>query len=56
MFQGPSPRLGSLPGNEVILKLCLEVLPILELPFVWEMNSKLIKRERESEQEREIRW
>lgn len=35
--------------NEVIQKLSLEVLPILELPFVWEMNSKLIKkRERET--------
>lgn len=33
--------------NEVIQKLSLEVLPILELPFVWEMNSKLIKKERE---------
>lgn len=29
------------------MKLSLEVLPILELPFVWEMNSKLIKKNRQ---------
>lgn len=38
--------LEGLAENEVIQKVSLEVLPILELPFVWEMNSKLIKKKK----------